>query len=412
MSIGLLFSAATGCKKALDFINNVKGAPDEAVHLWRFVDAIQAPLSLCIRLQNRSLTYPLVQPAILMTQETLLLVNQLLQADSEDPEDSRPNGKESWGRWWKRVPSEAKENIERMNLVPKYRAKLQECLVAMQAALQTVQMTFAHLASTGTLGGLQPLVFEFRAYERAKRIVELFEMGRLETCGNQYQLCGGALATTLPEGKRMLEGLGKGKASPPPKRTPAGALDAVPDSSWEVLTDIGAVVLRQKETEKVYELVFLDAENADEEDDDDEKGHSPAKGAKEKAVTLTPIGVFPLSGGLLGKSTVSEELLQVGATKVAGSGIQVNLNNEWRIGFTSCSRADEFCDFPSGSEAYFPVTIEVFQALLFLLNEIGRFSTSSKGKSVAALAEVLHGPNLKDEAGFALKGQNAVWVSS
>lgn len=301
----------------------------------------------------------------------------------------------------------------RKNLVPKYRAKLQECLIALQAALQTAQMAFAHLAATGTLGGLQPVVFEFRAYERAKRIVELFEMGRLERCGNQYQLCGGALATTLPEGKRMIEGLAKGAKSTPPKRSPNGALDAVADSAWESLTDIGAVVLRQKETEKVYELVFLDAEPADEdEDDDDEKGRSPKK-SQEKSVTLTPIGVLPLSGGLLGRISVGDELLQVGATKVAGSGIQVNLNNEWRIGFTSCSRADEFCDFPSGSEAYFPVTVEVFQSLLFLLNEIGRVSTSTshKGKSVAALADVLQGPILKDETGFALKGQNAMWGS-
>ena len=186
MQFGAIFSAVGACKKAVDFVKDVQKVPEDAIFLWKLVDSLEAPVMLAVQLMGREATLPFVSSVLDLTHDVLFACEVLLVR--ADPE-GRPYEPDSWQAWWSQVPSRTKDDLSRMKLLPRVTSRLSDTAAALQAALLTTQMRVLSMGPQALVGS-HPLRAEdaLSSYEGARRVLHLFEMGRLPESSATYQL--------------------------------------------------------------------------------------------------------------------------------------------------------------------------------------------------------------------------------
>jgi hypothetical protein len=197
MQLGVLFSAVTGCKKAVDAVTNVQRVPDQVAHVVSVIEAAGPALKLAYRLQSRHATAALVTPAVNCVNAALAACDRVLDDCPDiaaDTETSNP-----WDLWLqsapKRLITEYATNASRLGLLPIVRQQLCESLAALQLALTAVQLEFSEASHVRR--GCQPHGFDGDAFARAHLILQLMDMGRLAPLPHRspetlrYPLCAG-----------------------------------------------------------------------------------------------------------------------------------------------------------------------------------------------------------------------------
>lgn len=377
MSLALLFTAVAQCKKVYDVANNVRKVPEEAYVLWQQLDALQPVVTIATRLNTQESTWSLVNKALEVVYEAVVQCDVLL---TRSEPDGRPTESESWEEWWASVPQRTTDRVTRVGLIPKLQQRLHMAVTLLQAALSAtllVQRESHAMTSSSSPQWRWPL----SAVARARKILHLFEAGRLEDAGNQYQLGQGVLYASPSNGSKKKAG-----------RTCLGSV---------------AVILRKlprasdrptEETREAvpvgYELLFVNAAAIAEAIASQQQSSDAANGvvASSRLVDNANAAVPPKiegavmfgSGGSLwkvscsGRALSSDAPLALGlvesqgdadSTKPAASAYEVRE-------FSSCVVPSQVCYFPSSSETYHHVTLEVAHLLLIFCASLGHLSKS------------------------------------
>lgn len=348
MAFSVVFAAVAQCKKVYDVANNVRKVPEEAYVLWQQLDALEPIVRVAIRLNTHEATWVPINKALELIHEVVAQCGVLLAR--ADP-DGRPTETESWDEWWNAAPQRATERISRIGLIPKMQSRLQAAVGLLQAALSAsivVQNETLYKNSLTTTSPEGPAL-STSALIRARKILHLFEGGRLDACGTQYQL-GTALLYTSTANSKARTSLGR--VALVLRRTQVvGAVKATPPSF-------------------VYELLFLNADAL-----------ADTIAAQQATGVDGVMASSRLLSNVAAPSPKIEAVLQFAARQV----VHVNSPKQ-KIGpadgallrvhnasdnttfdleaFASCCIPSQLCYFPSSSETYRHVTIEVAQSLL------------------------------------------------
>ncbi|CUF71248.1 Hypothetical protein, putative, partial [Bodo saltans] len=234
MAFSLVFSAVAQCKKVYDVANNIRKVPEEAYILWQQLDALEPIVRVAQRLNTREASWEVVNKALEVVYEVVAQCDVLL---TRSEPDGRPTESESWEEWWATVPKKATEQVSRIKLIPKLQLRLNSAVGLLQGSLSAallLQREPDKVAEHNEDKKKDHSDFCVPAFIRARRIIHLFEGGRLDCCGNQYQIGKGVLY----ERKKSQE------------------------KSRNCLGNVG-VVLRRPSLD-TYELLFLNAEALEE----------------------------------------------------------------------------------------------------------------------------------------------------
>eukprot|EP00744_Colponema_vietnamica_P023224 GILI01033546.1.p1 GENE.GILI01033546.1~~GILI01033546.1.p1 ORF type:complete len:391 (+),score=2.79 GILI01033546.1:34-1173(+) len=353
MQFGAFFSAVGACKKASDVVKDVGGVPDQAIYLWKLVDALQPPLRLASVLQSRSKTSELVSPALALCHEVLASCEVVLVRSEPD---GRPFEAESWSEWWSRVPLQTKESISRVQLLPQLINKVQQCACVLQLALTTAQM---HCGAA--CDGLWP--FELASVDglhAARSILQLFEMGRLRPPTNSKK---------TPKGSRSnLYQLGQGRLF----------------KGDDLLSVNCAVLLEMNLVSSVchYTLHFVEVEALNELRQNESRfsdSYTVLQQTTDESEDLVDVErriVRPSLSILLDdKQNVKAEINRSATGNFGNTTRQIQLTirakkAQYRVEFLACSVPGQFCWFPLGNEVHYTVTAETFESIIVLISKL------------------------------------------
>jgi hypothetical protein len=395
MALALVFSAVTQCKKVYDVSNNIRKVPEEAYYLWQQLDALEPIVVVASQLNTHEATWRVVNKSLEAVYEVVVQCDVLL---TRSEPDGRPTEAESWSEWWSTVPRRATERVSRVALIPKLTQRLHVVVSLLQAALSAAllvqrerEMTLRLAASDGSSASATSRQWKWPvpSIERARRIFHLFEGGRLEVCGNQYQLGQGVLFSRKDgAAKNCL-----GSVALILRRKVRDATSTPPLYGYEMLfvnaADIGEMIASQTDaTEMDGGNSTLAAARLVQAG-----GHSGRAPPKIEAVVD-----FYASGHMWKTSCVTADFVgnadvNNGPTitfrkfaSVSGGSASALCLFEVQS-FTSCFLPSQLCHFPSSSESYHHVTLEVAHLLSIFCAAIA--AKASVGQVDAALPVVV-----------------------
>ena len=348
MQFGLLFGAASNCKKAYDALRDAKCVPEQGRQLLRLVQMSQAPLKLATRLRCRHATQPLVAAAAQQLENEMAACDDLLVgADSDSGFEMEDEQAEAW---WREVPLRARDNMTRLAALPPAIERLRAAKNDLQLALLVVQMD----APLECHRGLHPFAFDIDAAGAAADIMRLFDMGRLEAAGDLYPLCTGELF-----------------------------------HNGELLGVTGVVLNRASDTPAAtYELLFIDGEpDEDEEGNGNGGGGGGISGGIVAALSPPPRrSLGPNSHTALklhATIPLTRETLSGGRTvddqRSGYVTFTIGDDAEYTLRFAALSEPSHVCYYPSGGVRYYDVSAEVFEMVVTLAGEVTAAQASQLG---------------------------------